>query len=660
MVSSTRDCTAMSDDKPLDQPSDLRLAKLEAILSTAVAAIVTIDRAGIIDSVNPATTRLFGYQPGEMIGQNVKMLMPEPFAAEHDGYLSAYLRSGIRKIIGIGREVTGRRKDGSTFPIHLAVSEFATGGEVHFAGIITDLTDRRRAEDALRASQDRLQATLDLSGIGLWRWDRRSGTTIEIDAPYASILKLPPGTRSLDTPAFLAMVHPDDRRHVAAAIEGAGKGNPYSIEYRVVLPDGSVRWLFDKGRFLDEGSSGQSPMLGATIDVTDRRRAEQALEESRGQLLQAQKLEAVGQLAGGIAHDFNNLLSVILGNQELLAMRLTGEKELELLKRAQDAAELGSRLTNRLLTFARRRQLQPTLLDLNEQVSIALELLRRSIGETMTLTTNLAPDLGLVRADAGEVENAILNIVINSRDAMPNGGTIIIETDVATIEDQDGEGKLALGSYVRLSVTDTGTGMPPEVLSRAFEPFFTTKRSGKGTGLGLSTVHGFAQQSGGAVTAYSEPGRGTTINLYLPRLDDKGAVRRAGAAGSELPMGRGETVLLVEDNAGVRDVARQRLDALGYRVIEAGSGPEAIKSLQDHGSEIRVLFSDVVMPGGMSGYELAEWAAANAPAVRILLASGYPDEVARGQATQRLSLRLLRKPYGRAELARALRQILDA
>ncbi len=648
------------DTKSEISEKEFRTAKLEAILNTAVAAIVTIDREGVIDSINPATSELFGYLASELIGHNVKILMPGPFAEEHDGYLAAYLRSGVKKIIGIGREVTGRRKDGSTFPLHLAVSEFEANGARHFAGVITDLTARKRIEDSLRIAQDRLQETLDLSGIALWRWNRETGRIIEFESPYARMLGLASQAKTLDTPSFLAMVHPEDRELVAAAISAAREGQAYLVEYRVVLPDGAERWLLDKGWFLSADSAGQELMLGATIDLTSQRIAEQALEVSERKLFEAQKLEAIGQLAGGIAHDFNNLLTVILGNQELLAMRLTDEKDLALLKRSQDATEMGARLTERLLTFARRRQLEPSKINLNAQISEMIELLRRSIGEDITLTTNLAPQLASVRTDASEVENAILNLVINARDAMPNGGTITIETDEHSVDDDNADSRLPRGDYVRLSVTDTGVGMPPKVLSRAFEPFFTTKQSGRGTGLGLSTVHGFVQQSGGLVTAYSEVGRGTIVNIYLPRLDEGPPDEAPVGFSLSVPTGSGQTILLVEDNPDVRDVARKRLDDLGYSVIEAETGPDAIEMLKARASEIDAVFSDVVMPGGLSGYDVAHWVLANAPSVKVLLTSGYPDEVARAKAAPLPSVRLLRKPYGRAEFARAIWQLLGS
>ena len=384
-------------------------------------------------------------------------------------------------------------------------------------------------------------------------------------------------------------------------------------------------------------------------------------EQAQAALSQSQRMEAFGQLAGGIAHDFNNLLTVISGNHELLEMRLTDEKELTLLKRAQEAAEMGARLTRRLLTFARRRQLEPTVLDLNEQISGMVELLRRSIGENVTLTTNLAPRIWPIRADPSEIENAVLNLAINARDAMPNGGTIVIETTECSIDEREvgGELKLPAGDYVRISVSDTGTGMKPEVVGRAFEPFFTTKPPGQGTGLGLSTIYGFVQQSGGTVTAYSELGRGTCINIYLPRVvEDLKAARSERP--DEVPLAiEGDIVLLVEDRQDVRDVTKARLEQLGYGVVEAESGAAAIDLLKSGRVSVQLVFSDVVMPGGVSGYGLARWVQANRPTLKILLTSGFTEQIAGARDPDHAPNKLLRKPYTRTELARAVRDALD-
>jgi PAS domain S-box-containing protein len=373
-------------------------------------------------------------------------------------------------------------------------------------------------------------------------------------------------------------------------------------------------------------------------------------EEAQSALIQAQRMEAFGQLTGGVAHDFNNLLTIVTGNLELLGDATQTEAARTLLKRATDAADMGAALTKRLLTFARRRRLSPQVLDLNELVLGLIEILKRTIGEPITLTTMLAGNLWKTRVDASEVENALLNLAINARDAMPNGGALIIETrNVGGAEVPfDTPGR----DYILVSVSDTGEGMPPEVQERAFEPFFSTKEPGRGTGLGLSTVYGFAEQSGGHAKIVSEVGKGTTVNLYLPRAEPNISAQTSEPA--EVPLSEeNEVVLVVEDNADVRELTLQRVEGLGYVAREADSGPAAI-SILESGEHVDVVLSDIVMAGGMSGYDLARWVSDNAPAVKVVLTTGYAAEETRHDAHALGAIPILRKPYKRSELAIAL------
>lgn len=449
-------------------------------------------------------------------------------------------------------------------------------------------------------------------------------------------------------------LHKDGREFPAeASIAKLQTGN--GRMYTVILRDVSER-----RRAEAELARSHAELETRVAERTEELRAEiRRRELTQAQLVRTQRMEAFGQLTGGIAHDFNNLLTVITGNLELLEMRLSDEKDRTILKRAQDASEMGARLTSRLLTFARRRQFEQTSLNLNDQLLTMVEFLQRALGETINLTTRLSPHLWRVRADASEIENAVLNLAINARDAMPKGGQVIIETMNITAEDNQigAINKLPAGDYVRLTVSDTGSGMTHDVIQRAFEPFFTTKSPGKGTGLGLSTIYGFVQQHGGTATIYSEEGQGTTVNLYLPRQDAE-SDRSVKHTVDMMPVSAGETVLVVEDNAGVRDVARQRLEALGYKVVEAESGPAALAALQA-GAVVDIVFSDVVMAGGMSGFDVARAVNAKWPSIRLLLASGYAEDVIREQGGERLPLRILRKPYSRQELARAIRDALD-
>ena len=417
---------------------------------------------------------------------------------------------------------------------------------------------------------------------------------------------------------------------------------------------------------------GHKAYMVVLRDVTERKEAEHALaaanellearvaertraleaeirrrEEAHAALIQAQRMEAFGQLTGGVAHDFNNLLTIVTGNLELLGGQLDSERQAVLLKRATDAADMGAALTKRLLTFARRRRLTPQVLDVNEMILNLTQLLQRSLGEPISLTTMLAGNVWPTRADASELENAILNLAINARDAMPHGGNLIIESRNTVREDG--------GEFVQISVSDTGTGMTTDVLERAFEPFFTTKETGRGTGLGLSTVYGFAEQSGGHATIESVPGQGTTVNILLPRADEEATAAQTRA--EPVPLSENcEVVLVVEDNPDVRELTMQRVEGLGYVVREAESGAAAIRILES-GEDVQLVLSDIVMAGGVSGYDVARWVAQHAPQIKVLLTTGYAAEEAQSGPQ---SGAILRKPYKRDELARALHDALNS
>ena len=505
-----------------------REARLRSILETAPEAIITISDHGIVESFSASAEKLFGYEQSEVIGRNISMLMPSPYQEEHDGYLERYRRTGERRIIGLGRIVDGLRKDGTIFPMELAVGEVAVGPERMFTGFIRDLTARHRMEQELR---------------------------------------------------------------------------------------------------------------------------------------QSQKMEAVGQLTGGVAHDFNNLLTVIMGNLEMLQGRIGPDQgKLSVwMNEAYEAAESGAQLTARLLAFGRRQPLNPHVTDLAELVKRSAELLARTLGETIEIRTVIDPQPCRALVDPSQLQNALLNVAINARDAMPGGGRLTIELASARIDAHYAgmQSELPAGPYAVIAITDTGVGMSPEVRDRVFEPFFTTKPIGAGTGLGLSMVYGFVKQTGGHVQIYSEPGRGTTVRMYLPQVQEDGRTDSLDESpAAESYLGRGETVLVVEDDARVRRVTAERLLQLGYKVIEAVDGPSALTILNSDGN-INLLLSDMVMPGGMNGADLADAAREARPTIRVLLTSGYaePDMVSRGVLER---ARWLRKPHSALDLARTVREVIDA
>jgi PAS domain S-box-containing protein len=623
---------------------------LEAALQTAAGAIIIIDGKGIIRTVNPATVKVFGFSQEELIGQNVNILMPEPFHSRHDGYLRHYLETGERKIIGIGRQVMARRKNGAIFPAHLAVSEFDVDGPRFFTGIVHDLSEQRDTDD-LR-EQTLLQAIFNQLPDAVLIVDPANKITLCNPAVARVFGYAPEELIGQSTPVLYKEVAEFERvQKVKDRLRKQGAPEALTVRFR--RKSGEVFPAETVISVLRDEKDHPVGFLTLNRDISYQVEQDEALRKS-------QRMEAIGQLTGGIAHDFNNLLTIITGNHELLEMELEDAEQRDLLARANNAALMGARLTNRLLTFARRRKLDPVVLDLNEQVLTMAELLRRTLGEAIVLGTLLAPGLWHVRADPSEVENAVLNLAINARDAMPGGGKLVIETKNAMLDDRDVATEVGVqpGDYVRLSVSDTGVGMTREVLARVFEPFFTTKEPGKGTGLGLSVIYGFVKQSGGHVTAYSEVGKGTTVNLYLPRVMAD-AERQTGAKKTTSAAPQiGETVLLVEDNADVRTVTARRLRNLGYAVMEAENATRAVEAFKS-GAKIDLVFSDVVMPGGMSGFELAQWMRTNAPAVPILLTSGFAEDVARAGEASASDLEILRKPYSGTELARAVRKTID-
>ncbi len=404
---------------------------------------------------------------------------------------------------------------------------------------------------------------------------------------------------------------------------------------------------------------GLMRLLNGTAESLERQRA--AIDELNQKLIQSQKMEAMGQLTGGVAHDFNNLLTVILGNAEHLAERLAADKELH--KIADDiatAAERGSDLTRSLLAFARKQPLMPKDIDIGQKLLGMEQLLRRTLGEHIECEFKLDPGLWLASVDPGQLASALLNLVLNARDAMPSGGKLTVEVCNTSLResDVDVDGEARPGDYVMVAVTDTGSGMSAEVAGRAFEPFFTTKEVGKGTGLGLSMVYGFAQQSGGAMQIRSGPGQGTAVRLFFPRVGAP-QVNAAPTVGQRATAAGSETILVVEDNAMVREYVESELKALGYRVIVTRNAPAALDILRGP-EKIHLLFSDVVMPGGMFGPELAKEAVGLRPPLKILLTSGYTEHPAEALDGLGHEVRILNKPYRRHELASMLRSALEA
>ena len=649
--------------------------------------------------------------------------------------------------------------------------------------VIEDLTERKLAEDRLRASEERLRLALEAGRMGLWQWEPRKNRAIFNEREY-ELLGLPVGDGQVDNETVFHMIHPGDRSRIEAEmLRCLATGDDLNAEMRVVRADGQTRWLASHGRVYHDEAGRPVQMVGVNYDITERKQAEQSLRTSQQmletvinnipqgvfwkdrnsvylggnrvvlqshgfrsvdeivgksdfqlpgltraeaasfirrdrevmerdqpqlgmiepmtradgsvvwletsklplhdahgqvigvlgtwqditerrrleeQLRQSQKMEAVGQLAGGVAHDFNNLLTVILGYSEMLLAMLPGEAEhlRESLEAIRDAGERAAALTRQLLAFSRKQVLEPRIVNLNDVVAQAEKLLRRLIRENIVLTTVLAPDLEMVRVDPGQIEQVLMNLAVNARDAMREGGRLTIETRMVEVTAQHvgADAECPPGRYVQLSVTDTGHGMTPEVQARIFEPFFTTKQPGHGTGLGLATVYGIVKQSGGRITVYSEVGFGTALHIFLPAVT--GSAVAAVAASDEQSHGGAETVLLVEDEQPVRALARQSLERRGYQVLEAGNGREAIEVADSHAGPLHLLITDVVMPE-MSGRQLVELLLPRRPGLKVLLMSGYTEDAVVRHGIADAKANFLQKPFTLSGLAKKVRDVLD-
>ena len=522
-------------------------------------------------------------------------------------------------------------------------SQAATGA----VAMHLDVTSRKMAEDALRREKDFSEFLIKSTTEGILVFDRAFRVALwnpGIEAITGLTPEQAMGRSAFEVLPFLVGTAGE------GAMRGALEGHEASFfDQRYAVPS-TGRNGFYEAYFAPLMSSGREVTggIGFVRETTERRRIEDALRQS-------QKMEAVGQLTGGIAHDFNNMLTVIAGNLELLEGKLAGEARLlRLVTSASLAASRAEKLTQQLLTFSRRQQLRPQPVDFNQIVLGMDDLLHRTVGETIEIRTLLAPELWPALADRNQLETALLNLVLNARDAMPSGGRISLET--ANVEIGRGHAELAPGSYAMLSISDTGQGMSEHVLAHVFEPFFTTKEVGKGTGLGLAQVYGFINQSSGHVKLESREQRGTTVRLYLPRAE--------GVADSDLfapvrdqPYRGSETVLVVEDDHGVREFAASVLRELGYRVLEASNGELALEVL-DRETEIDLLFTDVVMPGRLNGADLARAARQTRPSLRILFTSGYTTRLLEKEWPAE-EVELLRKPYRSIDLAERVRAILD-
>ncbi|MBV8616535.1 MAG: PAS domain S-box protein [Acetobacteraceae bacterium] len=622
-------------------------------------AIFMLDPDGRVASWNPGAQRIKGYAAEEIIGEHFSRFYPEADRAA--GVPTKALRTAAEtgRFTAEGWRV---RKDGSRFWAMVVIDPIHHGGRlVGFAKVTRDMTEQRDAQLAALESERRFRLLVQgVVDYAIFMLDP-DGRVTNWNAGAERIKGCP--ASEIVGQHFSRFYTPED---TAAGLpwkvlETARREGHYEAEGWRVRRDGRRFWagvvvdaIHDNGELVG--------FAKITRDLTERREAQLQLERSREQLFQAQKMEAVGQLTGGLAHDFNNLLTGIAGSLELLQARLA-QGRLGDLERyataAQGAARRAAALTHRLLAFARRQTLDPKPTDINRLVTGMEELIRRTMGPAVELEVVGAAGLWAALVDPNQLESALLNLCINARDAMPQGGRLTIETANKWLDARAGrERDLPPGQYLSLCVTDTGTGMTPDVARRAFDPFFTTKPLGLGTGLGLSMVYGFAQQSGGQVRIYSEVGQGTTVCLYLPRHPGEADGAEAAESGEAPRASQGEAVLVVDDEPTVRMLVADVLEDLGYTVLERADGAAGLRVLQAE-TRVDLLITDVGLPGGMNGRQLADAGRLLRPGLRVLFITGYAENAALGNGRLEPGMHLLTKPFPMEALASRVKNILE-
>ena len=634
----------------------------QLVQSVVDYAIYILDPEGNVSSWNPGAQRIKGYAADEIIGQNFSRF----YTAEdrEAGLPQQVLKRALEegRFAGEGWRV---RRDGTRFWAMVVVDAIREGDRVvGFAKVTRDMTEHREASLAALETERRFR--LLVQGV--------TDYAIFMLDPDGLVTNWNTGAQRIKGYAadeivgqhFSRFYTPEDREAGTPlrALETATRTGRFTAEGWRQRKDGSRFWA---SVVIDAVRDENGELIGfakVTRDLTERREAELELERSRAALFQSQKMEAVGQLTGGLAHDFNNLLTGITGSLDLMAARLAQGRINELeryITAAQGAASRAATLTHRLLAFSRQQTLEPKAVDANRLVSNMEELIRRTVGPNIAIETVLAAGLWPCFCDPNQLENAILNLSINSRDAMPEGGRVTIETANTWI-DQVGaiERDVPTGQYIAICVTDNGTGMPPEVVARAFDPFYTTKPVGKGTGLGLSMIYGFARQSGGHVRIYSEVGRGTTVKIYLPRHAGGKPRQVDGAeAPRELPRAEaGETVLVVDDEPTVRMLVGDTLAELGYQAIEAADATSGLKVLESD-VKIDLLISDIGLPGGMNGKQMADKARLRRPDLKILFITGYAENAAVANGHLEPGMQVMSKPFPMDKLAARIRSIIE-
>jgi PAS domain S-box-containing protein len=636
-------------------------ARYDAVVESAPDVILTLDAQGLVQFANPSASREIGYTQHELIGRPLGLLFEQP--AQWEDFWGRVVESGIsmRPI-----ELVARRKDGLMTHLEVSASRWLSAGHVFVTAILRDVNERHAAGEALRtlnATLERRVAERTQERDQVWRVSHDmlgvatiDGTWISVNPAWSQILGWLPEDILGKTSDWLA--HPDDVERTRAEFRRlAATEKTFSFESGLRSRSGEYRI------FSWSAVNAEDLLYCVARDITEQRRQQEALAKAEDALRQSQKMEAVGQLTGGLAHDFNNLLTGISGSLELLQMRMSQGrfKDVErYIATAQGASNRAAALTHRLLAFSRRQTLDPKATDINRLVMGMKELINNTIGPTIEAKVIEAKPLWTTLVDPNQLENALLNLCINARDAMPNGGRLKIETANCSFDEAAAaEREMRPGDYVGLSVSDTGTGMTQEVIQRAFDPFYTTKPLGQGTGLGLSMIYGFAKQSGGQVRISSTLGEGTSVDLFLPRHSEREMTSEEAANFARAPRAAmGETVLIVDDEPSVRMLVSEVLAELGYTAIESSDGSSALRVLQSD-TRIDLLVTDVGLPGGMNGRQLADFGRVARPNLKVLFITGYAETTVVAGDQLEKGMGILAKPFAMDGLATRIKELIS-
>jgi PAS domain S-box-containing protein len=635
----------------------------EVLLSTELLealpdAVVAVDREGIIVQANSQAQELFGYECDKLIGQKVEMLVPASYRIRHQQHREKFAQTPKTRRMGADLDLYGRRRNGSEFPVEISLSPVSTEKGTLVLSAIRDISDRKRIAEELRRANEELHRRSN-EQLG----EYRSRLASIIDSSEDAIL-----SKDLDgviTSWNKGAEHiygykPEEvvGKHISLLTPGDRPDEISEILRKIVRGESTEH--YESARVTKDGrqlsvSISVSPLRNAAGEIVGASaiaRDITAQKRTEGQLRQSQKMEAVGRLAGGVAHDFNNILGIINACSEFLRDRIDPASESSVyVENIKTAIERGRSLTKQMMAFSRTSAVQPRVLDLNERLREISKLLRPLLGDDIEILIVPKSPSAVVEVDPGQLDQIVVNLAVNARDAMPRGGKLILETDVVDFDDSfaNQQQSMAAGKYALLAVSDTGSGMDNATVSRIFEPFFTTKEAGRGTGLGLATVYGIVKQSAGHILVYSEPGHGTTFKIYLPSAEHKIGHAAKPEAEAVSPKRQAATILLVEDDEIMRSLTRKLLEESGFTVVEADDGKSALEWVESHPEPIDLLLTDVVMRL-MSGPELVERLSVSRPSLKVVYMSGYTGELMANREVLKAGVTLLEKPFSRTAL----------